>query len=57
MEKIKQKIAQEVVKIEERKKIIEDELKEVQVIIFFKKNDIAILLKSRLLFVSLLFFF
>ncbi|XP_013915709.1 PREDICTED: cytoplasmic dynein 2 heavy chain 1 [Thamnophis sirtalis] len=30
MEKIKQKIAQEVVKIEERKKIIEDELKEVQ---------------------------
>uniref|UniRef100_A0ABM5FWF4 Cytoplasmic dynein 2 heavy chain 1 n=2 Tax=Agamidae TaxID=81953 RepID=A0ABM5FWF4_9SAUR len=30
MEKIKQKIAQEVVKIEERKAIIEDELKEVQ---------------------------
>lgn len=32
MEKIKQKIAEEVVKIEERKTIIEDELKEVQVI-------------------------
>lgn len=36
MEKIKQKIAQEVVKIEERKTIIEDELKEVQVIIMDK---------------------
>lgn len=32
MEKIKQKIAEEAVKIEERKAIIEDELKEVQVI-------------------------
>lgn len=31
MEKIKQKIAEEAVKIEERKAIIEDELKEVQV--------------------------
>lgn len=31
MEKIKHKIAEEVVKIEERKRKIEDELKEVQV--------------------------